>query len=281
MKEFRDKVAVVTGAASGIGRGLAERFAAEGMRVVLADVEAGALETAESEMRESGADILTVRTDVSKAGDVQALAEATLDRFGGAHVLCNNAGVGTGATSWEEPLEDWEWVLGVNLWGVIHGLRTFVPHMLASGEEGHIVNTASIAGLVQGGGAAAYTTSKFGVVGLTEALYFELLAASAAKIGVSLLCPAATDTNIIDADRNRPGGPLVEPEPGSMEAMGRDMVRQILASGQSPAQIADQVFQAIVDRRFYILTHPEHNGVIRKRMEAMLESGVPANLAMP
>ena len=280
MREFKDKVAVVTGAASGIGRGLAERFAAEGMRVVLADVEAPALGTTEREMRDAGATVLAVRTDVSKPEDVQALADATVERFGGVHVLCNNAGVGGGALSWDESLEDWRWVLGVNLWGVINGVRTFVPIMLRGGEEGHIVNTASVAGLMPGAGACSYTTSKFAIVGLSESLYYELMVTSAGKVGVSVLCPAATDTRIIDADRNRPAGPLAAPAPGTPEAAGRDFVRQILRSGQSPAQVAQQVFDAIVAGRFYVLTHPEHNAVITKRAEAMLAGEPPPAIGM-
>ncbi|MEX1254882.1 MAG: SDR family NAD(P)-dependent oxidoreductase [Dehalococcoidia bacterium] len=275
MQDFKDKVAVVTGAASGIGRGLAERFAAEGMRVVLADVEEPALHVAECEMREAGATVLAVRTDVSKAEDAQALAAKTVETFGAVHVVCNNAGVGSGGLSWEEPLEDWRWVLGVNLGGVINGVRAFVPVMLEGGEEGHIVNTASVAGLMPGAGAASYTASKFGIVGLSEALYYELMMTSGGKIGVSVLCPAATDTKIIDADRNRPGGPLAPPAPGTPEAFGQDMVRQLLRAGQSPAQVAQQVFDAIVEKRFYVLTHPEHNGVIRKRAEAMIAGGPP------
>jgi len=281
MKELTGKVAVVTGAASGIGRGLAERFAAEGMRVVLADIEAPALETTEREMREAGATVLGVRTDVSKAADVQALADQTIEAFGGVHIVCNNAGVAATKLAWDESLEDWQWALGVNLWGVVHGVRTFVPLMLERGEEGHIVNTASLAGLMAGGGASAYTTSKFAVVGLSEVLYYELLMTSGGKIGVSLLCPAATDTNITNADRNRPSGPLPEPAAGTPEAIGRDFVRQLLREGQSPAQVAQQVFDAIVEQRFYVLTHPEHNAYITKRAEAMLAGGPPPAIGMP
>ncbi|MDP9238054.1 MAG: SDR family NAD(P)-dependent oxidoreductase [Chloroflexota bacterium] len=275
MREFKDRVAVVTGAASGIGRGLAERFASERMHVVLADVEAAPLDAAEREMRDAGASVLAVRTDVSKAEDVQELATRSVERFGGVHIVCNNAGVGSTRLSWDESLEDWSWVLGVNLWGVIHGVRTFVPIMLQGGDEGHIVNTASVAGLMPGGGAAAYTVSKFGVIGLSEALYHELKMTSTGKIGVSVLCPAVTDTNIMDSGRNRPGGPGPAPAPGTREAFGIEMMRRLLRAGQSPTEVAQQVFDAIVANRFYVLTHPEHNGVITKRAEAMLAGDPP------
>lgn len=188
MREFHGKVAVVTGAASGIGRSLAERCAQEGMRVVLADVEEGALtQTAES-LRSSGADVRAITTDVSRAGDVEALARKTVEAYGGVHLLFNNAGVGGGTTAWGSMLADWQWVLGVNLWGVIHGVHSFVPLMLQQGDEGHIVNTASIAGLTGGPGLAVYKVSKHGVVSISETLYHEL-ALQGAKIGVSVLCP--------------------------------------------------------------------------------------------
>jgi NAD(P)-dependent dehydrogenase (short-subunit alcohol dehydrogenase family) len=281
MKELQGRVAVVTGAASGIGRGLAVRFAAEGMHVVLADVEQQPLDDAARELSDGGASTLALRTDVSKRDDVQALADAAFERFGNVHVLCNNAGVGAGTLSWLDPLEDWEWVLGVNLWGVIHGIRAFVPRMLERGEEGHIVNTASVAGLMAGAGGASYTASKFGVVGLSESLYYELLMVAGGTIGVSVLCPAATNTRILDAGRNRPGGPPPAPAPGSPEAAGFEMMREILAAGMSPAETAGHVVEAIVQRRFYVLTHPEHNGVIGKRAAAMLEGGPPPAIGMP
>src|ERR1051325_4326893 len=203
MREFTGKVAVVTGAASGIGRGLAEACAREGMKVVLADVDESALSQAERELKDAGALVLSVRTDGSRAVDVEALARRTLDAFGAAHLLFNNAGVGAGTTVWESTLEDWQWVLGVNLWGVIHGVRTFVPVMLKQADECHIVNTASMAGLTSGPALGVYKVTKHGVVSLSETLCCEL-AAMKSKIGVSVLCPAGVNTRVMDSERNRP-----------------------------------------------------------------------------
>ena len=174
MKEFRDKVAVVTGAASGIGRGLADRCVQEGMKVVLADIEEPALAQAESELKADGADVLAVLTDVSKASEVEALAQRTLEAYGAVHLLCNNAGVAAGSTAWESTINDWKWVLGVNLWGVIHGLQAFVPTMLEQDTESHIVNTASLAGLKSFFASAAYHVTKHAVVALSENLYYDL-----------------------------------------------------------------------------------------------------------
>jgi NAD(P)-dependent dehydrogenase (short-subunit alcohol dehydrogenase family) len=280
MKEFKGKVAVVTGAASGIGRGLADRFAAEGMNVVLADVEQGALDDAAREMSAAGATVIAVRTDVSKAADVNALAQKTMERFGGVHIVCNNAGVGGGGPvpSWDAPLEEWEWVVGVNLWGVIHGVRAFVPLMLKGGEEGHIVNTASLAGLIAGAGGVSYTTTKFGVVGYSEALYHELAMLSGGKVGVSVLCPALTNTRILESGRNYPGGPLPLPAAGTPEAAMFDMIKGIFAGGMAPSETASIVLDAIKGQRFYILTHPEHNAQIKARVEAVVGDGSPPTL---
>jgi NAD(P)-dependent dehydrogenase (short-subunit alcohol dehydrogenase family) len=276
MKDFEGKVAVVTGAASGIGRGLADRFAAEGMRVVIADVEQAALDEAEREMTAAGATVLAVRTDVSKLADVEALAAKTLERFGAVHILCNNAGVGGGGgTTWDATQEDWEWVLGVNLWGVIHGVRTFVPIMLRQGEEAHIVNTASVAGVIAGAGGPSYTVTKFGVVGLSETLYHELLMASGGKIKISVLCPALTNTRILDSGRNHPAGPQPGPADGSEEKMFLDMLKGIFAGGMAPSETAQIVLDAIKEERFYVLTHPEHNPQIQSRAAAIVGGGPP------
>ena len=274
MKEFRDKVAVVTGAASGIGRALAQRFAREGMKVVLADVEPAALEPSAREVEALGVPALAVRTDVSKAADVERLAQAALDKFGAVHVVCNNAGVVTSSPTWMQTISDWEWVLGVNLWGVIHGVRVFTPILLSQGVDGHIVNTASMAGMISGPGMAPYNVSKFGVVTLSETLHHELIMLGSA-VRVSVLCPGFVNTNIFDAERNRPTA-LSETAPKmpgaeEMEQMGR----QLLAAGSPPSMVADVVFEAIRAERFYIFPHPEWKQYIRARMEIILEEGTP------
>jgi NAD(P)-dependent dehydrogenase (short-subunit alcohol dehydrogenase family) len=247
------------------------------MNVVLADVEGPALAQATGELEAAGGKVFAVRTDVSKAADVQALADATLERYGAVHVVCNNAGVGGGGpqASWESPMADWAWVLGVNLWGVIHGVRAFVPLMLQGGDEGHIVNTASVAGLIAGAGGPAYTVSKFGVVGYSEALYHELAMASEGRIKVSVLCPALTNTSIIESGRNHPEGPIAMPAEGTPEHAMLSMIKGIFAGGMAPSETANIVMDAIVNERFYILTHPEHNPRLRARAEAILNGGPP------
>jgi NAD(P)-dependent dehydrogenase (short-subunit alcohol dehydrogenase family) len=272
VQEFAGKVAVVTGAASGIGRALAERCAREGMRVALADVEPTALDRAAAELRASGAEVLAVTTDVAKAGDVEALAQQTLEAFGGVHILCNNAGVGAGTTVWESTLADWEWVLGVNLWGVIHGVRTFVPIMLAQDDECHVVNTASIAGLIAGPGLGVYKVTKHAVVTLSETLHYDL-ALRGAKVGVSVLCPEWVNTRIMESARNRPDAlqndPIAEQVTPEMLAAWQYMTAAV-QSGMSPAEVADQVFTAMRERQLYILTHPATKALVRERMEDIL-----------
>jgi NAD(P)-dependent dehydrogenase (short-subunit alcohol dehydrogenase family) len=277
MRDFQNKVAVITGAASGIGRGLAERCALEGMKVVLADVEEAALDQTAQELKDAGADVLALRTDVSKSEEIEALANKTLDAFGAVHLLFNNAGVGAGTTVWESTPADWEWVLGVNLWGVIYGVRTFVPIMLKQNEESHIVNTASIAGLISGPALGAYKVSKHGVVSLSETLACEL-AAIGSKIKVSVLCPAGVNTRIMDSDRNRPAemqnDSAVELTHPAVKQMD-EMLRQLVETGMSPAQIAEAVFAAIRSEKFYILTHAEMKPMLQKRMEDILQERNP------
>ena len=278
MKDMKGKVAVVTGGASGIGRAMAERFASEGMKVVLADVEESALAACEHEMRAAGATVASKRTDVSRGEDVEALARFAADAFGGVHVVCNNAGVGIGGTmTWLQTVNDWEWVLGVNLWGVIHGVRVFVPLMLEQGDECHIVNTASGAGLHPRPGLAMYSTSKHAVVALSESLYGELRMAGS-KIHVSVLCPAVVNTRIGESERNRPE-PLHNDAAGAaaaeqMQAMERAF-RALLAQGLPPAQVADAVVEAIRGERFYIITHEETKVRVRTRMDDILEGRNP------
>ena len=205
MDDLVGKVAVVTGAASGIGRALAERSAQEGMKVVLADVEERALSAVASEMAGAGADVLAARTDVSRSADVEALAEQTVARYGAAHLLFNNAGVHGGGTVWQSTIADWRWVLGVNLWGVIHGLRAFVPIMLEQDTDCHIVNTGSTAGLMATPGWGVYGASKAAIISVTETHQYELMMREA-KIGVSVLCPGGVKTRLLEAERNRPFG---------------------------------------------------------------------------
>ena len=279
MKEFKDRVAVVTGAASGIGRAMAERFAAEGMKVVLADIEEEALAKAESEMKAGGATVIAVRTDVSRAADVEALAAKTVDGFGAVHVVCNNAGVGPakGAT-WELSESDWQWVLGVNLWGALHGIRTFVPIMLDQNSDGHIVNTASIAGLLSAPFAATYGVAKHGVVTLSESLHREL-AQVGSRVKVSVLCPAWVKTRLMEGDRNRPTELQNAPDQDSTTTQATMMNQafgQLVASGTDPRDIGDLVVNAIRDEKFYILPHPEWKEQVRVRMEDILEERIPS-----
>jgi NAD(P)-dependent dehydrogenase (short-subunit alcohol dehydrogenase family) len=279
MKLEAGKVAVVTGAASGIGLALAERFASAGMHVVLADVDDAGLTAAAEKLAARGVETLTVRTDVSDEASVQALAAAAVARFGTVHVVCNNAGVMSSADPWFGPLSAWTWLLGVNLWGVIHGVRAFLPVLAAQGE-GHIVNTASIAGLYPGFGAA-YDATKHAVVAITDDLYTSMRQAGL-PIGVSVLCPGWVRTGILDAQRNWPTGLGDEPP----AALGADVVlghvRRVIDEGMPPAAVADLVANAVEAERFWVLPHPEFVDLAVQRWHDIAEGINPRiDVAVP
>lgn len=275
MKDFKGKVAVVTGAASGIGWGLAERAAREGMKVVLADIEGGALDAAASRLRDAGAEVLPVVTDVSRLEQVEALRDRTLSAFGGVHLLCNNAGVAGGGLTWETTNDDWVWVVGVNLWGVIHGVRAFVPAMIAGGDEGHVVNTASMAGLIAGPGMSAYNATKHAVVAISETLFHEF-AMTGARLRCSVLCPGWVNTRIAESERNRPADLAARAAADRPDAeVMRAMLRQLLATGMSVEEVAEHVFAAVREERFWILTHESFKPLVTTRFEAAVAGRNP------
>ncbi|MGC2518843.1 MAG: SDR family NAD(P)-dependent oxidoreductase [Burkholderiales bacterium] len=278
MKEFRGRVAVITGGAGGLGRAMAERFARAGMKIALADVDAAALANTESEMKRAGAAVIAVRTDVSKEDEVERLAKAALDAFGAVHLAVNNAGVSPLGAVWENTAADWRWALGVNLWGVIHGVRVFTPIMLAQDTGGHIVNTASVAGLISPPGMGVYNVTKHAVVALTETLHHDL-ARRGAKLKCSLLCPAYVPTGIADSERNRPAELMNDGKAKNAEqlALEADLRKAVHSGRLSAADVAQAVFEAVREERFYILTHPKINGAIRARMEDILAGRDPTD----
>jgi NAD(P)-dependent dehydrogenase (short-subunit alcohol dehydrogenase family) len=272
VQDFTNKVAVVTGAASGIGKALAAKCLDEGMQVVLADIEEAALENTVTEFQSQGKNaLLAVRADVSIEKEIDELAVRTLDTFGAVHLLFNNAGVVVAGDILENSRSDWEWVLGVNLWSVIHGVRRFLPIMLAQDCDCHIVNTASGAGLVPGFTPISYTVSKYGVVALSESTFLDLQQRNA-RVGMSVLCPGLIDTQIVDADRNRPASHTnaQQVELGAASQANLDMLKQGTAAGMPPAEVADIVFQGIREERLYILTHPEQGEVVVARANSIV-----------
>jgi NAD(P)-dependent dehydrogenase (short-subunit alcohol dehydrogenase family) len=278
--DLAGKVAVVTGAASGIGRATATAFAEEGMQVVLADIEEQSLEATASDLRALGHTVLPVRVDVSDGESVEALAAETMHEFGAVHVVHLNAGVAAGGPIWTLSEKDWAWVLGVNLWGVIHGIRSFVPRMIAGGEPGHIVNTASMAGLTSSAMMGAYNVSKHGVVTLSETLLRDL-SMMGSSIGVSVLCPGWVNTGIGESGRNRPDE-LRNPEgPNLLEGGAASPLKAMLENGLQPADVAAMVLDAVRTDRFYILTHPEWTGMIEQRMTDVLEGRSPTPMFFP
>ncbi|UZD53627.1 SDR family oxidoreductase [Caldimonas aquatica] len=282
MKSFHGKTAVVTGAASGFGLELSRLAARAGMNVVMADVQTDALERAAEEVRDAGAQVLARRTDVSKAGDVEALAEATTQRFGVPHLVFNNAGVGGGGLIWESSVKDWEWVLGVNLWGVIHGVRVFTPLMLeAAGNdpdyEGHIVNTASMAGLLNAPNMGVYNVSKHAVVSLTETLYQDLHLVTD-QVDCSVLCPYFVPTGIHESHRNRPPELAAATKPTPSQMIAQAMSAKAVTSGKvTAAEVAQKVLDAVRDQRFYIYSHPQALGNVQTRLEDVVMGRNPSD----
>lgn len=263
---------MVTGAASGIGKEMAKRFAAEGMRLVLGDIELEPLARFAVELQAAGTRVTFDRLDVSSADDVTALADRAYAEFGAVHVLCNNAGVlPPGAPVWKEPLGTWHWALNVNFFGVLHGVQAFVPRMLQSNEEAHIVNTASLAGLTTRPLMSAYNVSKHAVVALSECLFAELQLTTD-KVHVSVLCPAFSRTRLAESSRNKPEG--VQADPGASYGF-YDAMKQVVDEGTPPEQIVDAMVLAIRENRFWVLTHPELDGGIRNRFESMLSRTNP------
>ncbi len=279
MKQFRDRTAVITGAASGIGLELARRAAAEGMNLVLADIEAAKLDAAAASLGIDAGRILARRTDVSREDEIAALADAAFTRFGGVHLLCNNAGVGLTRVSWELSTADWNWVLGVDLWSVIHGVQHFLPRMLKQDEGGHVVNTSSVAGLLSTPGMAAYNVAKHGVVTLSETLYGELLAARA-KVGVSLLCPAWVPTAIHESGRNRQERfGEATPAEGLSATYEQRMASAVKSGRLTAADMASEVFAAVAEDRFYVIPHRKINNAIQLRMDDIMNLRNPTQLA--
>lgn len=277
MRDLQGKVAVVTGAASGIGLALARRFAADGMHLVLADIERPALEAAAEELQATGVEVLAVPTDTSVADQVEALAAATLSHFGAVHVVCNNAGVGSrGLTFADLPLRDFEWVIGVNLWGVIHGIRAFLPHLRLQ-DEGHIVNTASVSGLYHLPRMAPYNATKAAVVALSETLKFELQD-EGSHVGVSVLCPSWVRTNISTAVRNLPerlAYQLSTEQAAEMAEYKGKRKQQLTDEALDAEDVATQVRDAVLEDRFYVITHPDSVDNMRDRFERILDGSNP------
>lgn len=278
MQELKGKVAVITGAAEGIGKAIAVAAAAEGMRLVLADISDTLLNSTVQELRANGTEVIGVVTDVAKESDIQTLADQAYAQFGHVHLLVNNAGVAFAKSAWETTAKDWEWIMGINLYGITHALRIFIPRMLASDEVAHIVNTASVAGLIAEPALAAYNVSKFGVVALSESLHHDL-SLRKSKIGVSVLCPSWVKTRIIDAERNRKTEDRIQAD--QLEKLSQKTgaaINKAVEAGISPQQVASDVIAAVKANTFYILTHPETKAAVAIRSEDILQGRPPSLL---
>jgi NAD(P)-dependent dehydrogenase (short-subunit alcohol dehydrogenase family) len=281
MKELVDRVAVVTGGASGIGLGMARAFAEQGMKIVLADVEAGALEEALSSLTSDGADAIAVECDVSELASLEALRDRTLSQYGAVHVLCSNAGVsGSSAGSlWEAPQQEWDWLVGVNVNGVLYGLRSFVPAMIEQGAPGHVVNTASMAGLIHGAGI--YGITKHAVVAMSEALWGQLRARGH-PIGVSVLCPGWVRTRIMESERNRPEAPRPDLGPHAAESAAvRQLIAGLVERGLDPLEVGRLVVRSIQEQRFYVLSHPTWINMVQNRMDTIASGRDPLPVPPP
>jgi NAD(P)-dependent dehydrogenase (short-subunit alcohol dehydrogenase family) len=275
MKEFAGKVAVITGAGSGFGREFARIGAKRGMKLVLVDIQQDALDAIAEELKDS--EVLALRVDVAKADQMELLAEAAYARFGAVHLLFNNAGVGAGGLIWENTVADWEWVLGVNVWSVIHGVRLFTPRMIAQGDECHIVNTASVAGLLSAQLMGVYNVSKHSVVTLSETLYQDLRVVNA-NIGVTVLAPAFVPTGIADAERNRPEEFKRDGELTESQKIAAAQSKKAVSSGRVTApEVAAKVFACIEEKRFYCLTHPKILGSVELRLQDILQGRNPSD----
>jgi NAD(P)-dependent dehydrogenase (short-subunit alcohol dehydrogenase family) len=278
---FKGKTAVLTGAGSGFGLECARIAARLGMNLVLVDVQQDALDKAAAEMEAAGAQVLARRVDVANAAAMESLAEDAFGRFGAPHLVFNNAGVGVGGLVWENTVRDWEWVLGVNVWGVVHGVRLFTPMMLEAAKrdpswQGHIVNTASMAGLLTPPNMGVYNVSKHAVVSLSETLYQDLRLVTD-QVGASVLCPYFVPTGIGQSERNRPGE-LAADKPTKSQMIGRAMNDKAVGSGKvSAAQVAQMVFDAVAQDRFYIFSHPRALGNVQSRMESIVAARNPAD----
>ncbi|AMP01668.1 short chain dehydrogenase family protein [Collimonas arenae] len=277
MKNLQGKVAVITGGAEGIGKGIAVRAAAEGMKLVLADINAAKLETTVAEFKAQGIEVIGVPTDVANEEQVNALAAKAFAQFGNVHLLVNNAGVAVAKPAWETTQKDWDWVMGVNFYGVTHALRAFIPTMLKHGEEGHIVNTASMAGLTSQPSLASYNASKHAVVTVSEGLHHDLVLRQS-RIKVSVLCPGWVKTGIGHSERNRANAAHADRVLDPVAAKVGMAVLQAVENGIPVQQVADDVFDAIRLERFYILTHPEMKQAIQVRMEDILLQRAPTLL---
>lgn len=276
LNDFSSKVAVITGAGSGFGREFARLGHQLGMRLVLADIQRDALDAVAAELRAAGATLIAERIDVSVGSDVECLARRAHTAFGQTDLLFNNAGVGSGGLIWENTERDWQWVLGVNVWGVIHGIRAFVPAMLSQGTPGHVVNTASVAGLLSAPLMGVYNVSKHAVVTMTETLYHDFKLVKA-QLGCSVLCPAYVPTGIHQSDRNRP--PDLDSEaPTASQIAARDSIAKAVTSGRlTPQQVARMTFDAIRHDTFYIITHPKILGSIELRHQDIAEQRNPSD----